>query len=323
MNTFIIGSKGMVKAETTPTFKLGEPVSSRQGYFYYVVDDKFDERAMGQLAIRYDEHKNSYSAVHANPQFGFYSRAADWPIIGQEEITALVDGIKKQRQEEREEREKSEQIRRENIERGKAWILNNKPESAVAVIVAELREADHDPYNPSSICVKRVVLAWSHKKRDDFSEMRAAAALYPPTASLANYDKDKEQREKYSGGAGFYLGDFSYGGWKIKKHSLKYFGALYELAGMGEEYFVPMQAKQDNSLDLDGTGNLFAEEEPSGEVTIILNDALSGIEIVFKTKPGADVIAKIKGHGFRWHKVKKLWYAKQSSSRIAFANSLK
>ncbi len=67
-----------------------------------------------------------------------------------------------------------------------------------------------------------------------------------------------------------------------------------------------------------------AQAAPStvGGVTVRRNPELNGIEILFSAKPEREVIDRLKAHGFRWSPKNKLWYAKQSDSRISFAESL-
>ena len=55
---------------------------------------------------------------------------------------------------------------------------------------------------------------------------------------------------------------------------------------------------------------------------INFNQELNGIEISFESKPEAATIEALKANGYRWHKVKKLWYAKQTPERVALAESL-
>ena len=52
--------------------------------------------------------------------------------------------------------------------------------------------------------------------------MRKYAANFEGTAYLAEENKDYEHREKYSMGAGYYLGKSKYSGWVIKKE--QFFG---------------------------------------------------------------------------------------------------
>jgi len=53
-----------------------------------------------------------------------------------------------------------------------------------------------------------------------------------------------------------------------------------------------------------------------------LNPECKGIEITFDSKPAADVRALLKENGFRWHKVKHLWYAKDTDERRTFAEAI-
>ena len=55
---------------------------------------------------------------------------------------------------------------------------------------------------------------------------------------------------------------------------------------------------------------------------INLNNDLNGIEIIFDAKPNGATLEGLKAYGFRWHNVKKLWYAKQTPERIAYAESI-
>lgn len=56
--------------------------------------------------------------------------------------------------------------------------------------------------------------------------------------------------------------------------------------------------------------------------TMQINTEFNGIEITFADRPNVQTRAELKAHGFRWHSVKKLWYAKQSPDRLAFAQTL-
>lgn len=53
--------------------------------------------------------------------------------------------------------------------------------------------------------------------------------------------------------------------------------------------------------------------------TYAINTEFNGIEITFDSKPEEDIRNTLKLNGFRWHKVKKLWYAKQTEERKALA----
>lgn len=53
-----------------------------------------------------------------------------------------------------------------------------------------------------------------------------------------------------------------------------------------------------------------------------LNQELNGIEISFNSKPDGATLDSLKNAGFRWHRVKKVWYAKQTDERLTLAASL-
>lgn len=53
-----------------------------------------------------------------------------------------------------------------------------------------------------------------------------------------------------------------------------------------------------------------------------LNKALNGIELIFQEKPATDILTILKENGFRWHRKKKLWYAKVTDERKALVKEL-
>lgn len=58
-------------------------------------------------------------------------------------------------------------------------------------------------------------------------------------------------------------------------------------------------------------------------VTVTLNDEKNGVEIRFPSKPDTAVLERLKANGWRWSRFSNCWYAKQSPSTLAFAESLK
>lgn len=56
--------------------------------------------------------------------------------------------------------------------------------------------------------------------------------------------------------------------------------------------------------------------------TLAINNELNGIEVIFNSKPEKEIIESLKASGFRWHRVKKLWYAKNTAERLALAESI-
>lgn len=56
---------------------------------------------------------------------------------------------------------------------------------------------------------------------------------------------------------------------------------------------------------------------------IVENEEKKGIELYFDGKPIKKVRDIMKANGFRWHNVKKCWYAKKSDKVVNVANALK
>ncbi|CAB4211858.1 Helicase/UvrB, N-terminal [uncultured Caudovirales phage] len=50
-------------------------------------------------------------------------------------------------------------------------------------------------------------------------------------------------------------------------------------------------------------------------LTVRLNSAKSGIELVFNGKPNEDILAKVKSNGFRWARGSRVWYANDTPVR--------
>lgn len=119
-----------------------------------------------------------------------------------------------------------EQVEKERIETnktiGREWLKNNISTHTEAVIVARLKQDESDSQSDyfHSKTIRTVILAFSTHKRDLFSEMRKCASNFEETAYLAEYNENYEHREKYSMGAGYYLGESKYRGWIIEKESM-------------------------------------------------------------------------------------------------------
>ncbi len=58
------------------------------------------------------------------------------------------------------------------------------------------------------------------------------------------------------------------------------------------------------------------------DIEINYNEEKNGIEIKFNSKPNQEILNELKKNGFRWHRVKKVWYAKQTEEKVNFVNSL-
>lgn len=58
------------------------------------------------------------------------------------------------------------------------------------------------------------------------------------------------------------------------------------------------------------------------DIQIVFNEEKSGIELIFNDKPSEEIRTQLKENGFRWHRVRKIWYAKDTEERRDFVKSL-
>lgn len=123
-----------------------------------------------------------------------------------------------------EKRRVAEEKRRDEETRCEGMWKEFTPEWAKGYLIAEYHEDTSDVQTDyfSYRVTETVFLGFSKSDRNNFSEMRKAAATFPETSHLAG-SEGVEHRENYSGGSGYYLGGpSSYSGWTIRKRSLKY-----------------------------------------------------------------------------------------------------
>jgi len=74
-------------------------------------------------------------------------------------------------------------------------------------------------------------------------------------------------------------------------------------------YQTPEQASEDNN-------------DPQGEVQVLENPEKNGIEIWFSEKPSPGIRAILKANGFRFHRKRAFWYAKQNTKTWAVAKDI-
>ena len=93
------------------------------------------------------------------------------------------------------------------------------PAKTKAVIVAELHKDESDSMTDyfGYSTERTVILGFSPHTKDLFAEMRKCAANFEETSHLTAENRRYEHREKYTGGAGYYLGESKYSGWIIRK----------------------------------------------------------------------------------------------------------
>ncbi len=143
---------------------------------------------------------------------GFYYDSDNPQFMDSFEVAILLQEAQAKAKEEADEEEK-ERIREEEVKAiGSKRFAEILPEDAKAVIVARLKQDESDSQTVyfASRTTRTVILGFSTHKRDIFSEMRKHASNFEETAYLAEYNEDYEHREKYSMGAGYYLGESNY-----------------------------------------------------------------------------------------------------------------
>ncbi|HML66668.1 MAG TPA: fusion protein [Dysgonomonas sp.] len=163
---------------------------------------------------------------------GFYYDSDNPQFIDSFEVAILLQEAEAKAKEEADEKKK-ERIRVEEIKAiGSKRFAEILPENALGVIVARLKQDESDSQSDyfASRTTRTVILGFSTHKRDIFSEMRKHASNFEETAYLVEYNADYEHREKYSMGAGYYLGESKYHGWIIEKVS------MYSREGMIKEF---------------------------------------------------------------------------------------
>ena len=147
-------------------------------------------------------------------------------LAGIDQQTKPIRDVRNTPEQEQQRQEARERIQREHEKRSKveaeqrAAAAAVRPAWASRAIVAELEEDDSDTMTDYfAVKTRRTILiGWLRGEREDFRQLRAAAARYPETAHLAEAPKDAEHRENYSMGAGTYLkaGARYSSGWAVR-----------------------------------------------------------------------------------------------------------
>ena len=55
---------------------------------------------------------------------------------------------------------------------------------------------------------------------------------------------------------------------------------------------------------------------------LVLNKEHNGIELYFEEKPNKNIIDMLKANKFRWHSIKKCWYAKKTENNMKVAENI-
>jgi hypothetical protein len=152
---------------------------------------------------------------------GYYFDDENPQFMDAFEVAILKSEAERNRQEKQEEQHKRHEHNKQLEAVGKERLQSLIPADVQAVIIAEFHEDDSEPMTDyyGYHATRRVILGFSSHTKDLFSEMRKHAANFEATAHLAVENKKYEHREKYTGGAGYFLGESKYYGWTVKKES--------------------------------------------------------------------------------------------------------
>ena len=225
---------------------------------------------------------------------GYYFDDANPMLMDAFEVALLrneAERIAKEKSNEKQaEKERNEQLRAIGKERLQAII----PSDTKAIIIAELHEDESDSMTDyfDYKTVRTVILGFSSHTKYLFSEMRKYAANFDETAHLAIEKKEYEHREKYTGGAGYYLGNSIYHGWIVKK-AVYYNGrediinSFSHIAGDERNICVKAQAT--------GTAATTATPETLTGDFLIVDYSLKALAVFGDTRPIKDELKALGG----------------------------
>jgi len=187
------------------------------------------------------------------------------------------------------------------IEKG-AHIIAAIPAGVTHVIVAEHEENESDLQSDyhGSRTTETVYLSWSKHGRDLFPEMRKAAAKFEHTQHMAEapqkpedapeyWTAPDEHREKYSMGAGYYLGRSRYSGWNVSKTNIdaRSLEALQIAAAEGRFLCLDAEAVTESP-------NIEPVQVAAGTIQVI-EYGDKAIAVIGDTKPIKDTLKALGG----------------------------
>ncbi|MBZ2163193.1 hypothetical protein [Alteromonas stellipolaris] len=236
--------------------------------------------------------------------------------IGQ--INDAVAFVKSEEQRKHNEAEAKRKAADDAFSQFVSYIDSHMPKNTQAVIVAERVGNACNPLEDyyGANTYETVVIGWSTHTRNLFPEMRKAAKRYAPVAHLADLPKDMEHKRSY-GSKRAYLKECSNefaDGWMVYKVNLFGYGAKYVPNGA-----TICDALLGKAAPVTNTSN---NEQPNTEPRIVFNEALQGIEIHFSGKPNEEVLASLNVSAFRYHRKKKVWYAKHNPENLCVAETI-
>jgi hypothetical protein len=262
--------------------------SNRRVIYEVIQPGHFKTVTLDGKKLHRDDRVKNYAE-----KFGIGVYYNEGEILPLDKVNELVNAATIYTQQEEERKTKAAEVakaeRLAKIEAGKK-IISAIPSGIEHVIIAQLEQDESDPYTDyhGSRTAETVYLSWSKNGRDLFPEMRKAAAKFEPTQIYSAENPDFENREKYSMGAGYYLGQSRYSGWNVSKTNIdgRSLEALQIAAAEGRFYCnVEDEAEE--------VAEVAPIETEVGKINII--EYGKGLAVVGDTKPIKDQLKALGG----------------------------
>jgi hypothetical protein len=273
---------------------------------YELTEDGFKTVNLDDYTLR-NLHGWEVKPIEKKFGIGLYYKAGDMATA--DEIAEALPKATELLRQQNEEREKATKAGNELKANYEAWLKANRPEWAKAIIIAELKEDKSDPMTDywGSQTVKKLLLAFSPSERNNFNELRQAARNAKETAFLADLGKEGENRENYSGGAGYYLGKHRYHGWNVSKVNLS-----WNITNVFAQEDIRIQKEE-------AKPSIVAKAATGSQARVNINKAKNGIELYFPGKPSTSVLDDLKANGWRWSRFNSCWYNRDGATSRRFA----
>lgn len=232
---------------------------------------------------------------------GMYYDDKNIEFMTDEEVAELYAKAQAKRVDEMEQQRTEEKRREEVRVIGREWLRNNLPTDVKAIIVGRLKQDESDSQTDyfASSTVSNVILGFSKHTRDIFSEMRKHASNFEGTAYLAEYNEDYEHREKYSMGAGYYLGESKYRGWIIEKEPIYNRERTIEefayAAGSPDGIYIKSNAKDKQSDTTDNEHTPIIQIQSDNLHFEVVDYSEKAIALFGDTKPIKDLLLAMGG----------------------------
>ena len=222
---------------------------------------------------------------------GFYYDDENPQFIDDFEIALLLSEAEQHKQAEQAENQRKAERDEQLITIGRERLQNLMPENAKAIILAELHTDESDSMTDyfNYRIVRTVILGFSTHTKDLFSEMRKFAANFEETAYLSEENKNYEQREKYSGGSGYFLGQSKYSGWIIKK--VRFYGSREQSL----EHYALIAGEEENICLKTKTAKHIADTEAITGDFLIVDYSEKALAVFGDTRPIKNQLTAIGG----------------------------